>query len=121
MPSCGKSMFAGRKITRKAYITHRRGKTIRVHSRRIHDVGTPGKYHGPGIGPLKKGQLGKLGYSSTSSKTARHSSLKKAVKKFGPLSTFRKLNAVGTYTKRTSKIKSKRFIADRDWVKKTYM
>ena len=79
-------MFAGRKITRKAYITHRRGKTIRVHSRRIHDVGTPGKYHGPGIGPLKKGQLGKVGYSSTNSKTARHSSLKKAVKKFGPLS-----------------------------------
>jgi hypothetical protein len=79
------------------------------------------RWKGPSIGHLKKGSLTKLGYSEMRSKTARHSSLKKAVKKFGPLSTFRKLNAVGTYTKRTSKGKSKRFIDDRNWVKKTYM
>ena len=79
------------------------------------------KFHGPGIGHLKKGSLGKVGYSGTKSKTVRHFALKKAVKKFGPLSTFRKLQAVGTFTKRTSKDKSKRFMADRDWVKKTYM
>lgn len=77
--------------------------------------------HGPGIGNLKKGQLGKVGYSVNKSKTARRSALKKAVKKFGSRSTFRKLNAVGTFTKRTSKVKSKSFLADRDWVKKTYM
>ena len=121
MSSCKQSLFGGRKVTRKAYTAHRRGKTVRVHSRRIHDVGAPGKYHGPGIGPLKKGSLGKVGYSVTKSKTARHMALKKAVKKFGPLSTFHKLNAVGTFTKRTSKVKSKSFVADRDWVKKTYM
>lgn len=107
MPSCKRSLFGGR----KAYITHHRAKTVRVH-----DVGAPGKYHGPGIG-----SLGKIGYSVTKSKTARHSALKKAVKKFGSLSTFRKLNAVGTFTKRTTKVKSKSFLADRDWVKKTYM
>jgi len=121
MSSCGKTLFGGRRITRKAYVSHHRGKTVRVHSKRIRDVGAPGKYRGPGIGPLKKGQLGKVGYSVTTSKTARHLALKKAVKKFGPLSTFRKLNAVGTFTKRTSKVKSKSFVADRDWVKKTYM
>lgn len=125
MSTCGGPLkFGGRKITRKGYTAHRRGKTVRVHSRRIHDVGAPGKWtslHGPGIGPLKEGSLGKVGYSEMRSKTARHSALKKAVKKFGPLSTFRKLQAVGTYTKRTSKNKSKRFLADRDWVKKTYM
>jgi len=111
MPSCKQSLFGGR----KAYTAHRRGKTVRVHSKRIRDVGAPG------IGPLKEGSLSKVGYSVTKSKTARHTALKKAVKKFGSLSTFRKLNAVGTFTKRTSKVKSKSFVADRDWVKKTYM
>jgi hypothetical protein len=94
MSSCGKTLFGGRRSTRR---------------------------RGPGIGPLKKGSLRKVGYSVTNSKTARHSALKKAVKKYGPTSTFHKLNAVGTFTKRTSKVKSKSFIADRDWVKKTYM
>jgi hypothetical protein len=116
--------MGGRRITRKAYTAHRRGKTIRVLARRIRDQGAPGKWasmHGPGIGPLKEGELGKVGYSEMKSKTSRHRSLRKAVKKYGALSTFRKLNAVGTYTKRTSKGKSKRFITDRNWVKKTYM
>lgn len=95
MSTCGSSkLFGGRRSTRR---------------------------RGPTIGPLKKGSLGKVGYSEMRSKTARHSALKKAVKKFGSTSTFRKLNAVGVLTKRTSKGKSKRFIADRNWVKKTYM
>jgi hypothetical protein len=86
------------------------GKTMRRH-----------KFKGPGIGHLKKGSLTKVGYSEMSSKTSRRTALRRAVKRYGSTSTFRKLNAVGTYTKRTSKGKSKRFIADRNWVKKTYM
>ena len=77
--------------------------------------------HGPGIGPLKEGKLAKVGYSATKSKTARHGALKKAVKRYGALSTFRKLNAVATYTKRSSKGRSRTFKADRNWVKKSFM
>jgi len=79
------------------------------------------KKHGPGIGDLKEGALVKTGYSASKGKTARHRALKKAVKRYGALSTFRKLNAVSTYTKRSSKGKSKTFKADRNWVKKSFM
>lgn len=112
----------GRRITRKAYVSHRRGKTIHVRSSHIKDVGAPGKWkslHGPGIGELKPGGLS--GYATTGSKTARHSAIRKAVKKTGALSTFRKLNALATYTKRTAKSKSKVAKTDRNWVKKTFM
>ena len=125
MSSCGSSMptfTGGGTIRRKGYIAHRRGKTIRVKSARIRDVGAKGKWaslHGPGIGELKEGAL--KGYSPKMSRTARHSKLRKAVKSKGALSTFRSLNALSTYTKRTSKGVSKSAKADREWVKKTFM
>jgi hypothetical protein len=79
------------------------------------------KIHGPGIGELREGKLVRLGYSAKKSKTARHGALKKAVNRYGALSTFRKLNAAATYTKRTSKGRSKTFKTDRNWVKKSFM
>jgi len=74
-----------------------------------------------GIGELRHGDLTSKGYSAKKGKTARHRALKKVVKSEGPLSTFRKLNAIATFTKRTSKGKSKTFKADRNWIKKTFM
>jgi hypothetical protein len=79
------------------------------------------KHHSKGIGELRHGDLSKRGYSVTKGKTARHRALKKVVRAEGPLSTFRKLNAVSTYTKNTSKTKSKTFKRDRNWIKKTFM
>ena len=52
------------------------------------------------IGPLKKGTL--MGYSARMKATARHKTLRKVIKKVGPLSTFRKLNAISVLTKRTA-------------------
>ena len=112
----------GRRITRKAHWRYIRGMKIRMPARRVRDVGAPGKWsakHGPGIGELKPGGL--MGYTPSMSKTARHTKLRKVVKSKGALSTFRKLNALATYTKRTAKGKSKTAKADRNWVKKTYM
>jgi hypothetical protein len=112
----------GRKITRRAHWRYIRGMKIRVPSRKVRDMGAKGKWsakHGPGIGKLKPGGL--LGYSPSLSKTSRHTKLRKAVKSKGPLTTFRRLNALATYTKRTAKSKSKIAKADRNWVKKTYM
>jgi hypothetical protein len=114
--------IGGGMITRKGYTAHRRGKTIRVKAAHIRDVGAKGKWaslHGPGIGELKEGTL--KGYSPKLSKTTRHTKLRKAVKSKGALSTFRSLNALSTYTKRTSKGVSKTAKADREWVKKTFM
>jgi len=73
----------------------------------------------PGIGPLKHGEL--HGYHAKNSKTSRRSALRKTVRSLGPLSTFRKLNAIAVYTKYSSPGKSRTIKADRNWVKKTYM
>jgi len=112
--------------SRKGHVHVRRATVKRSHvpEGRIPDQGAPGKWadlHGPGIAITHPGSLSSVGYSVVSKPTRRHSALRKAVRKFGPLSTFRKLQAVGTYTRRTSKGRSKKFMADRNWVKKKYM
>jgi hypothetical protein len=99
-------------------------KRSRVPTSRIKDQGAPGKWldkNGPGIEISHPGALSSVGYSVVAKPTRRHSALRKAVHKFGATSTFRKLQAVGTFTKRTSKGRSKKFMADRNWVKKKYM
>lgn len=116
------SMGGKRRITRRAHWRYIRGMKIRFPAKKVKDMGAKGKWsakHGPGIGELKPGGL--MGYSPSLSKTARHTKLRKVVKSKGALSTFRKLNALSTYTKRTAKSKSKTAKADRNWVKKTYM
>lgn len=72
------------------------------------------------IGPLRKGELTELGYSAAKKTRSRHASLKKAVSRYGRLSTYRKLNAVAVLTRRKVPVKSKLYIRDRNWVKKTY-
>jgi Family of unknown function (DUF5771) len=109
-------------ITRKSYHATRKGTRYTVKASRVHDMGAKGKWasiHGPGIGSLKKGEL--MGYSPTMKAPARRKTLRKVVAKVGPLSTFRKLNAVAVYTKRTAPKTSRTYKADRKWVKKNFM
>ncbi len=72
------------------------------------------------IGPLKKGKLTSLGYSSSSKQSTRRHAIDRAVAKYGKLSTLRKLNAVRVYTRRTSPKKSKTFKSDVRYVQKKY-
>ena len=76
----------------------------------------------PGIGPLRKGELVIFGYSNVSalSEAKRHLALNKAVRAYGALSVFRKLNAIYIYTRYTAPISSAIFKIDRDWVKEYY-
>ncbi len=89
-------------------------------------TGEPGKGfqgEGPGIGPLRKGELGAFGYHDVKhlpTKT-RRAALRKAVDKYGALSIFRKLNAVAIYDRNTAKQASRIFLSDRNWVRRTYM
>jgi len=92
----------------------KRGTTYRVKSTCVKDA------NAPVIGKLKPGLLTDLGYSTADSVATRHAALTKAVKKFGHLSTFRKLNAASVLMKNTLPTKSKTMKADRNWVKKTY-
>jgi hypothetical protein len=112
-------------IRRASYVRYTKsGKHTLVPEQCIPDMGAPGKGYsnGPGIGTLRKGELAKHGYSkvSTLSMGARHAALDKAIKEFGSLGVWRKLNAVYVYTRRTAPEASKIFKADRDWIRVTY-
>ena len=97
----------------------------------IPDVGAPGKglasgsssSSSPGIGRLREGDLSRFGYDNVTTMTVgrRHLALARAVREYGALSLFRKLNAVYVYTRRSSPASSRIFKADRDWVRATYM
>lgn len=81
----------------------------------------PGKPN-PGIGPLRKGELAIFGYVNVAalSEAKRHLALGRAVRAYGALSVFRKLNAVYVYTRYTAPVSSAIFKVDRDWVKEYY-
>ena len=77
---------------------------------------------GGGIGPLRKGDLAIFGYANVAalSEGKRHLALGRAVRAYGALSVFRKLNAVYVYTRYTAPVSSAIFKLDRDWVKEYY-
>ena len=112
-------------IKDKGYTVHRGNKTFRaypssgstiVKASCIKDRGLKGK--GPQeIGPLRKGELLKHGYSYRKTADERHSALRKAVKEFGALGVYRKLNAVAKLSSRTEPQIARVFKADRNWVK----
>ncbi len=72
------------------------------------------------IGPLRKGELKKHGYSTFNKTAKRRSALRKAVKEFGALGVYRKLNAVAKLGVRTMPNVAKTFKRNRNWVRKTY-
>lgn len=106
-------------------ILRKSGKQTFVPAACITNRGAPGKGLSsgkPGIGPLRSGDLERFGYTQvmTLSKPRRHIALAAAVREYGSLTVWRKLNAIYVYTKRTSPISSRIFKADRDWVNATY-
>ena len=50
----------------------------------------------------------------------RHAALTNAVKEYGALTVFRKLNAISVYTRHTAPTSSRIFLLDRNWVKRTF-
>ncbi len=112
-------------ILRAPYVRYtRRGKHVQVPAACIPDVGAPGKGFrgGPGIGPLKQGNLTRYGYTKISglSQEARRAALKQAVEAYGSLTVWRKLNALSIYTRRTSPATSQAAKSDMDWIRSTW-
>jgi len=71
------------------------------------------------IGTLRKGAL--MGYHAKDSMRSRRATLRKVVRKVGPLSAFRKLNAVAVYSKKRAPGTAKTFKRDRNWIRKTFL
>jgi hypothetical protein len=119
-------------IARKGFLKRTRtGKTIRVHPKVtstfvpascVKDTGKKGKLPegAPKIGPLRKGELAKHGYSYKVSEATRQNALRKAIGEFGALSTYRKLDAVAKLTERTNPMAAKVFKHDRNWIQTQY-
>lgn len=114
-------------VRKQGYTVHRGNKTYRAYPKSkstivkaacIKDRGLKGK--GPQeIGPLRKGELLKHGYSYRKPAEVRHAALRKAEKEYGALGLFRKLNAVAKLSKRPAPQASRVFAEDRDWVRKS--
>lgn len=120
--SCNSGRISRKSYNRKSY-TRKNGTHVRsthVTARCIKDRGAPGKWtvtHGSeGIGKLRKGRLGAVGYSSKLPTAARHAALQRAMKKYGALAVYRMLNAIYIYSKRTSPKLSAMYKSDRDMV-----
>jgi hypothetical protein len=114
-PSVKESGFT---VRRKGiiYTVRPKANSITVPSSCIKDRGLPGK--GPeGIGKLRKGELIKYGYQYRLSDSIRQTSLKRAIKRYGALSVYRKLDAVAKLSLRTAPDASKIFSRDRNWIR----
>jgi hypothetical protein len=73
---------------------------------------------GPTVfGKLRKGDLIKYGYQYRLADRLRHGALQKAIKHYGALSVYHKLDAVAKLTKRTAPDASSIFSKDREWVR----
>jgi hypothetical protein len=115
-PACPKG-----KIRRIGY-TRKSG--VKVRSKCIKDRGAVGRWQTVkrmlGIGSLKKGHLKGVGYDPMASAPTRHVALDTAVRRYGRNSTIRKLNAIATYTKRTTPSRSKTYRTDMHYIQKKF-
>ena len=123
----------GQTVMRKGYTVKRKTgqeyhikpaqKSVYVKPMCVKDKGDPRiKAPGPGegIGPLRKGELKKHGYVYLKNIEERHSALRKAIKEFGALGVFRKLDSVAKLSNYSAPKASRVFKEDRDWVRKNY-
>ena len=69
------------------------------------------------IGPLKKGELRKYGYSYKNPEQIRHIALAKAISVAGRSTVYHRLNAVAKLAVSKAPEASKIFAADRNWVR----
>ena len=102
------------------YTVRPKANTIKVDATCVKNRGLPGKGVAKGIGKLRKGELIKYGYQYRLSDSLRQTALKRAIKQYGALSVYRKIDAVAKLSVRTASDASKIFIRDRNWVKDNF-
>jgi hypothetical protein len=115
--------YTVKKASGKEYHIKPAQKSVYVKPACVKDKGAPDvKTPGPGdrIGPLRRGELKKHGYIYLKHREERHSALRRAIKEFGPLGVFRKLDIVAKLSKHSAPEASRVFKADRDWLRHHY-
>jgi len=109
--------YTVRRATGTTYRVYPKAKAISVKPQCVKDTGKSTKR---AIGPLRKGELHKHGYSFKLKDDDRHKALRQAVKEFGPLGVYRKLNAVSKLSKSLAPQASNVFKSDRNWLSTKY-
>jgi ribosomal 50S subunit-associated protein YjgA (DUF615 family) len=100
-------------VHRKAY-TRKDGTRVKASTFNIKNRGKPGR--GPKLFTLKEGRLERFGYPEQG-----RIALSMAVRSNSALTVFRRLQALATLTKRTDPNRSRKYLLNRNWVKKTWM
>jgi hypothetical protein len=98
-------------------------KSVYVKPMCIKDRGDPSKKApgpGHGIGLLRKGELSKYGYVYLKHREERHRALRRAIKEYGSLGVYHKLDAISKLSKYTVPRASRIFQEDLEWVKHHY-
>ena len=111
--------YTVRKASGTTYKVHPRDKSLYVPASCIKDS-AKAVPKAKTIGPLRKGELTKYGYSTQLPEDERRKILFQAVRDSGGLAIYRKLDAVAKLSLRISPENSYIFAKDRDWVKKTF-
>ena len=115
--------YTVKKASGKEYHIKPAQKSVYVKPACVKDKGAPGAKHpspGDRIGPLRRGELKKHGYIYMKHREERHSALRRAIKEFGPLGVFRKLDIVAKLSKHSAPEASRVFKADREWIRHHY-
>lgn len=116
VPKCSKGQ-----IIREGSIRKHGSKKYTSKPTCIKAVGNAAKtgHKGVQLFEIQKNVLGNLGYKDIKNKTAdsRRKALKKAIKKYKPLSVFREVNAIYVLNKNTNPELAKKLKCDRDWIK----
>lgn len=113
-------------LTTSGFTVRRKGKLYTVHptSQSIHIaegcIVDRRQKEPDTIGKLRKGELIKYGYQYRLSDRLREKALKNAVKVYGALSVYRKLDAVAKLSVRTAPDASKIFKRDREWIREHF-
>ena len=112
--------FTVKRASGASYKIHPKANAATVKSKCIKNTGKPGKGVPKSIGPLRKGELAKYGYSFRNPETGRHTALRRAVDAYGALGVYRKLDAVAKLSARTAPKASDVFEKDRIWIKSKF-
>lgn len=115
--------YTVKRASGKDYHIYPEKKSVYVKPACVKDKGQPGlKAPGPGegIGPLRKGELKKHGYVFLKHREQRHVALRSAIKEFGALGVYHKLDAITKLSKHSKPEASRIFKDDREWVKRHY-
>ena len=116
-------------VRKKGFTVERSGTTYRVYPKAqsatiaatcVKNTGKKRNDIPKSIGPLRKGELAKYGYSFREASEKRHTALNKAIKAYGPLSVFRKLDAVYKLSEKRIPHVAEVFKRDRNWVYQKY-